>query len=417
MRELKAEVIGIGTELLLGQIANTNAQWISEKLATRGISVYYHQVVGDNPGRIQEALTLSAARADLIFITGGLGPTDDDITREMMAEFVGRPLIKSEEAMKQLAAFFTARQRSMSENNKKQAQVIEGSTLINNGVGTAPGMIIPWQEKFFFIMPGVPNEMKMMMKETVLPFIRETYDIDDVIRSKMLRFIGIGESQLEMEVKEIIDRQTNPTIAPLASDGEVALRLTAKASTNDQAERLIKDVELQLIERVGDFLYGEDGDSIASAVVKLLEMKGLTLSAAESLTGGRFSDWLVSVPGASQVFKGSIVTYQNEIKTDVLEVPTSVIASDGPVSHACCYQMAKRIKEKFNSDIGISFTGVAGPGPFDGHEAGTVYIGIYQDDEHYAVEKYQFVNNREMNRTRSVKKGLEQLYYLLSSMK
>lgn len=417
MRELKAEVIGIGTELLLGQIANTNAQWISEKLATRGINVYYHQVVGDNPGRIQEALALSAARADLIFITGGLGPTDDDITREMMAEFVGRPLIKSEEAMKQLAAFFTARQRSMSENNKKQAQVIEGSTLINNGVGTAPGMIIPWQEKFFFIMPGVPNEMKMMMKETVLPFIRETYDIDDVIRSKMLRFIGIGESQLEMEVKEIIDRQTNPTIAPLASDGEVALRLTAKASTIDQAERLIKDVELQLIERVGDYLYGEDGDSIASAVVKLLEMKRLTLSAAESLTGGRFSDWLVSVPGASQVFKGSIVTYQNEIKTDVLEVPTSVIASDGPVSHACCYQMAKQIKEKFNSDIGISFTGVAGPGPFDGHEAGTVYIGIYQDDEHYAVEKYQFVNNREMNRTRSVKKGLEQLYYLLSSMK
>ncbi len=309
MAQLQAEIIGVGTELLLGQIANTNAQWISEVLANQGISVYHHQVVGDNHDRIYRSFELAKSRSDVVLVTGGLGPTDDDLTREVLSDFTKRELHQDEKALEQLETFFKRRNRTMSENNRKQANVIEGATMIRNDAGTAPGMIVIDDETTFIIMPGVPTEMKKMMEDTVLPYLRETFQLQDVIVSKMLRFIGIGESQLEMEVKYLIEQQSNPTIAPLASDGEVALRLTARARTIEEANHLIEVSEASLLARVGQYMYGFNNETIADVVVKQLVKKDLTLAAAESLTGGRFSDAIVSIPALAKCLKGaSLVT-------------------------------------------------------------------------------------------------------------
>ncbi|GEM03371.1 putative competence-damage inducible protein [Halolactibacillus miurensis] len=415
MAQLQAEIIGVGTELLLGQIANTNAQWISEVLANQGISVYHHQVVGDNHDRIYRSFELAKSRSDVVLVTGGLGPTDDDLTREVLSDFTKRELHQDEKALEQLETFFKRRNRTMSENNRKQANVIEGATMIRNDAGTAPGMIVIDDETTFIIMPGVPTEMKKMMEDTVLPYLRETFQLQDVIVSKMLRFIGIGESQLEMEVKYLIEQQSNPTIAPLASDGEVALRLTARARTIEEANHLIEVSEASLLARVGQYMYGFNNETIADVVVKQLVKKDLTLAAAESLTGGRFSDAIVSIPGAGQVFKGSIISYSNETKTQLLGVKEATLSSFGAVSKETAIEMAKQAKDKLRTDLAVSFTGVAGPEPLEGHEAGTVFICLYYDEAHYRVERFSFVNHRELTRTRAVKKALEWLYYFLES--
>lgn len=415
MTQLKAEIIGVGTELLLGQIANTNAQWISEVLANQGISVYYHQVVGDNEKRLFDTFSLAANRSDLVFVTGGLGPTDDDLTRDVLSDFTEKTLYQDPYVVEQLEVFFKKRGRAMSVNNMKQANVIEGATLIPNGAGTAPGMIVHHQQTTFIIMPGVPNEMKKMMEDTVLPYLRETFDLQDVILSKMIRFIGIGESQLEMEVKDLIDAQTNPTIAPLASDGEVALRITAKAETAHIAQQLIKHIEEALYLRVGQYIYGYNQETIAEVVVQGLNNQGLTLSAAESLTGGKFSDALIAVSGASQVFKGGVVSYSNDVKIKTLGVKEETIMQHGAVSEQTALEMARQVKRLLNTDVSVSFTGVAGPNYLEDHPPGTVYICLYQSDEHYRLEKFEFVNHRELIRTRAVKKALEWLHIFLQS--
>lgn len=415
MAQLKAEIIGVGTELLLGQIANTNAQWISEVLANQGISVYYHQVVGDNEKRLFDTFSLAANRSDLVFVTGGLGPTDDDLTRDVLSDFTGKTLYQDAHVVEQLEVFFKKRGRGMSLNNMKQANVIEGATLIRNEAGTAPGMIVRHQQTTFIIMPGVPNEMKKMMEDTVLPYLRETFDLEDVILSKMIRFIGIGESQLEMEVKDLIDAQTNPTIAPLASDGEVALRITAKAKTAHKAQQLNKQIEDALYLRVGQYIYGYNQETIAEVVVQGLKDQELTLSAAESLTGGKFSDAMISVPGASHVFKGGVVSYSNNVKIEALGVKKETIMQHGAVSEQTALEMARQVKHLLNTDVSVSFTGVAGPDHLEGHAPGTVYICFYQSDEHYRLEKFEFVNHRELIRARAVKKALEWLHIFLQS--
>lgn len=415
MVNLKAEVIGIGTELLLGQIANTNAQWISKVLANQGISIYHHQVVGDNFSRIKEAFATANERSDLIFVTGGLGPTDDDLTREVLSEYTGRKLIEDSEIIDHLQLFFKKRKREMTTNNRKQAQVIEGATVIPNSAGTAPGLIVEHGQAHFIIMPGVPSEMKKMMEVTVLPFLREKFDLDDLLVSRMLHFIGIGESQLENEIKDIIDQQVNPTIAPLASEGEVALRLTAKAKSRYEADQAIEEVEQLINQRVGQYLYGYNEETIASAVVALLKQNELTLAAAESLTGGKFSDAIVSVSGASAVFKGAFITYSNEAKMSSLQIDQALIETYGAVSEETAVAMAKQTKDKLNTDLAISFTGVAGPDALEGIEPGTVFICLYQNADNYRVEQFSFVNHREFIRIRSVKKGLEWIHALLKA--
>lgn len=416
IKNFQAEIIGVGTELLLGQISNTNAQWISDQLARVGISVYHHQVVGDNLTRTRDAFALAAKRSDIIFVTGGLGPTDDDLTREALQLLTGKELLESETVLATIQDYFSKSNRTMTENNRKQAKVFPDAVVIPNHSGTAPGMIVPYQESYFILMPGVPNEMKKMMEDSVLPYLRENFALKDVIKSKMMRFIGIGESQLETLVRELIDEQSNPTIAPLATDGEVALRITAKANTNRLADQLIEQTENDLKDIVGDYYYGADQMTINEAVCSLLKTQGLSISAAESLTGGKFADAIVSIPGASTVFEGSIVSYTPNAKQSVLGVSNKTIVDFGVVSEWCALEMAKQAKSKFDTDIGISFTGVAGPNSLENKQVGTVYISIYQTESNYLTKCFHFSKNRELIRERSVKKGLELLYNWLKKI-
>ncbi|SDB89246.1 competence/damage-inducible protein cinA [Pelagirhabdus alkalitolerans] len=415
MNSIKAEVIGVGTELLLGQISNTNAQWLSSKLANEGISVYYHQVVGDNPERMYDALKLAKSRSDLVIITGGLGPTEDDITRNVLAEVAESSLELNEQALLAIKAYFTRSDREMSDNNIKQAELIKGAKVIPNEAGTAPGMIVNANATTFISLPGVPREMKSMFIERVIPYLRSAFSSNAVILSKMIRFIGIGESQLEEQVKSLIDAQTNPTIAPLATSGEVALRITAKASNRDEADRMIAKTEKEIEALVGDYIYGVNDQQLNQSVVDLLTDRKQTLAVAESLTGGRFSDEIVSVPGASQAFIGSVVSYSNEAKTKMLHIDSKKLEKEGAVSEYTALEMAKQVKEKLGATYGISFTGVAGPASIDQREIGTVYIAVYQSGDNYLVRSYQFPKDRDSIRDRATKKGLELLYYYLKN--
>lgn len=412
---IMAEIIAIGTELLLGQIANTNGQWISQQLASRGIGVYYHQVVGDNEQRVLDVLKQAHQRSKLIIITGGLGPTEDDLTKEMVAQFVRKDLVEDQAILAKIKAYFEQSNRQITENNYKQAMVIEGATTIPNPYGTAPGLIVPYQSSHFILLPGVPSEMKHMMTESVLPFLETTYSLNEVIVSKMLRCIGIGESQLETYVKDLIEAQSNPTIAPLAADGEVALRLTAKAESAERANQLITEKEKEISARIGQYIYSSNDQSLNETIVELLKEKNETIAVAESLTGGKFSDALVSVPGASQVFKGSIVSYALEAKIEVLGIDQAIIEEYGTVSEQTAYQMAKQAKKKFNTTYGISFTGVAGPESVEGKPVGTVYLCLYQSDESYEVKLINYSNNREIIRQRTIKKGFELIYNNLTA--
>jgi len=410
---IKAEIVAVGTELLLGQITNTNGQWISEKLATKGIGVYFHQVVGDNKARIKSTLSQALDRSDLIFITGGLGPTDDDLTREIVAELVGQELIENDEILAQLKQYFEQTNRVMSKNNYKQAQVIAGAQVIPNPIGTAPGMMVEYQSSLLILMPGVPSEMKYMMTEYVLPFLEKNYQLKEVIVSKMLRCIGIGEAQLETKVKNLIEQQSNPTIAPLAADGEVALRLTALASSKAEANRLIEAKETELQALIGSYIYGSDEQTLAEVVIDRLKEKNQTIAGAESLTGGKFADQIVSIPGSSRIFNGSLISYTEDAKISALGVNRSTIDQYGMVSKQTAYEMAKRAQEVFNSTYGISFTGVAGPDLLEGQPVGTVFVCLYHSDSDYFIEKFHFSKPRNIIRSLSVKKGLEMIYQYL----
>lgn len=410
MQTYNAEIIGVGTELLLGQISNTNGQWISSQLANEGISVFYHQVVGDNLERVKTSFAEAADRSDLVLVTGGLGPTDDDLTREAFQELTGKFLEENAEIIEKISGYFAKTNRQMSINNRKQAQMFTDAIVIPNHEGTAPGMIVTYKKATFIFMPGVPREMKAMMLNFVLPYLKENLSLNTIIKSRMLRFIGISESQLETDVKAIIDKQDNPTIAPLATDGEVALRITAKADTESKANQLIEKTETEIKAKVGDYFYGYDDTSINQVVLRLLREKNLTIAAAESLTGGRFADGFVSISGASEVFKGSIVSYATSSKVTVLGVSNQIVEKEGTVSEACAYEMATCAREKFDSSIGISFTGVAGPDAIEGKEVGTVIISIIQEGKEALTKSFYFSGGRDTIRNRSVKKAMELLY-------
>lgn len=414
-KQYRAEVVGVGTELLLGQIANTNAQWISDRLANIGISVYYHQVVGDNLSRVKAAFQFASERSDLVFVTGGLGPTDDDLTREAFADLTNKELAIDNTVLSAISQYFKKNKREMTENNVKQAKVFSDAIIIPNTIGTAPGMIVPYQTTLFIFMPGVPREMKQMMQGFVMDHLKKELALQEVIISRMLRFIGIGESQLENKIHSIIADQSNPTIAPLASEGEVGVRLTAKASTEQQAINLIEQKENALLAIIGDYYYGRDEETIEQKVLHLLEEKNQTIAAAESLTGGQFADAFVSIPGAGEVFLGSIVSYALGAKEKVLGVSRSLLDKFGAVSGECAREMAKDAAKKFGADLAISFTGVAGPNTTEGKEVGTVYISICNNEQIIRTEACHFSGDRNMIRKRSVKKGLELLYHVLKN--
>ncbi|MFS0751778.1 competence/damage-inducible protein A [Oceanobacillus sp. 1P07AA] len=415
MKNYQAEIVAVGTELLLGQIANTNAQWLSEKLASYGINMYNHSVVGDNLERVEQAFELAQSRSDIVIVTGGLGPTADDLTREGFQQMTGLPLVEDKESMKKIETFFQNRGQTMTPNNRKQARVFEGSTVLTNNAGMAPGMYVHYQSCHWFFLPGVPREMKHISQEELFPFLEKLTGKQRIIQSVVLKFIGIGESALEHLLSDLIEKQTNPTIAPLAQDQAVVIRLTARGETKQEAEEMLEQTKTLILKRVGEYCFGENDVSIEESVVQQLNRLGYSISASESITGGMFSQRMVSVSGASNVFAGSFITYQTRIKQEVLEVPSEIIDSHGVVSHACSDVMASNVAKKMQTNLGISFTGVAGPEEQEGKPVGTVYISLVDNGELVVSEQFSFTGNRNHIRDRVCLKGFEILYQYLKT--
>ncbi|WP_078413147.1 competence/damage-inducible protein A [Priestia abyssalis] len=411
---MNTEIIAVGSELLLGQIANTNAQFLSKQLAEIGVNVFYHTVVGDNAERLKKTIEVAQKRADLIIFTGGLGPTKDDLTKETIAAMLGKRLVIHQEALDSIEEYFRKTNRVMTPNNRKQALVLEESTILFNHHGMAPGMALKIGDTHYMLLPGPPKEMQPMFQTFGRDYIAKQLGKVERIESRVLRFFGIGESQLETEIEDLLDRQTNPTIAPLAGDGEVTLRLTAKHSSKEEAISMLDEVERQIQERVHEFFYGYEETTLYEEVLNLLKEKGLTIASAESLTGGLFSERLVSLPGAGDIVQGGIICYQNEVKQHVVGVSADTLQDHGAVSQQCAKEMAENVRQLCRSNIGISFTGVAGPKVQEGKEVGTVFMGIAIENEPTEVYHLQLSGGRQSIRTRAVKYGC---YYLLRLLK
>lgn len=413
--KMNAEIIAVGSELLLGQITNTNARYISSQLAELGVNVYYHTVVGDNAERLKQAIELAETRADLIVFSGGLGPTKDDLTKETIARHVGTDLVMDETALISIEAFFNRINRPMTENNKKQALVLDGCEVLANHNGMAPGMFYSKGNHVYILLPGPPKEMEPMFQLEAKPVLARWLNQGEVIISHVLRFYGIGEAELETRIMDLLDAQTNPTIAPLASDGEVTLRITAKTSTEEEALKLIQETEQVLLSRVGDYLYGYNDDSLASSASRLLIEQGLTISAAESLTAGLFQSELAAIPGVSQTLVGGVVTYTAESKMNQLGVSKDIIDQYGVVSAECATAMASRVKAMFQTDIGVGLTGAAGPNSHDSKPAGTVWIAIILPNDDVVTHELHLSDMRNTNRLRAVMRTFHYLIQLLSN--
>lgn len=376
---MNAEILAVGTELLMGQIANTNAQYISARLPDVGIGVYYHSVVGDNPVRLKECLSLALSRSDIVIMTGGLGPTQDDLTKETVAEAVNRKLVLDQQSLDKMESFFRRLKRPMTQNNVKQAYLPEGSIIIRNSNGTAPGCIIEEDAKTIIMLPGPPSEMRPMFEETVIPYFMEKSEYRLV--SKFLRIFGVGESAIESTIMDLIDSQSNPTIAPYAKDGEVTLRLTAKYKKGMQSEDLIAPVEAEIRRRLGDTVYSSENKDMEEVASELLLKNGTTIAIAESCTGGLVSARLTGIPGISAVFDRGLVTYSNRSKVQSLGVRQETLDRYGAVSEQTAREMAEGIRRLSWVDLGLSITGIAGPeGGTPEKPVGLVYAALAHKD-------------------------------------
>ncbi|NLX64515.1 MAG: competence/damage-inducible protein A [Clostridiaceae bacterium] len=391
-----AEILAVGTELLMGQIVNTNAQYITKRLNDLGVNVYYHSVVGDNPARLKECLRLALNRCDVVITTGGLGPTRDDITKETVAEIMGIKLVRHEETFRNIKCFFERVDRKMMANNIKQADIPEGCILIPNHNGTAPGFIIEKDGKTVIMLPGPPKEMIPMFEETVSPYFEKK--TGQVIGSRMLKVFGIGESEMEMKILDLIENQSNPTIAPYVNMGEVVIRVTARSRDYDEAMKMIDPVIEKIKKRLGSNLYACNGETLEETVVQLLIEKNISISTAESCTGGMLASKLVNVPGVSKVFTNGFITYSNQLKTDVLGVSPDTISKFGAVSKETAVEMVKGLVKKTATRAGIAITGIAGPdGGTPEKPAGTVWIAVMLDGD---IEAAIFKQNGDRERVR-----------------
>lgn len=368
-----AELVAIGTELLLGQIPNTNAQRISQSLADLGISVYFHTVVGDNRERILDTLQRALERSDVVIVTGGLGPTPDDITREAVAELLGVELRRDERLLQGLRDFFAGRGREMPEDNVRQADIPEGAAIIEP-VGTAPGFWTETRGALLFVLPGVPWEMDEMMSKAVLPELSKRAG-GGTIYSHHVLVMGLGESATHDRIRDIVDAQTNPTIAYLAAWGQVRVRVTARAGSEEEAKRMIEPVEREIRARLGRHAARGNHETIASALGALLRERDAKLAAAESLTGGLIGEIVTETPGSSDYFLGSLVTYSTETKHAVAGVDATILEEKGAVSAETAGALAEAAVRAFHADLGVSATGVAGPVEQEGKPVGLIYVG------------------------------------------
>ncbi|AOY76039.1 competence/damage-inducible protein A [Clostridium formicaceticum] len=372
---MKAEIIAVGTELLLGDIVNTNAQYIARRLADIGIFVYHQTVVGDNPDRVKKAYEIAFNRADIVITTGGLGPTKDDLTKEIAAEYFQKKLQLDEASLEAMKEYLLRRNHPITEGNKKQAYFPEGAIIVKNDNGTAPGCIIEEDKKTMILLPGPPREMIPMLESQVLPYLSQYQE--GTLVSKVLRICGIGESAMEELIEDIMEKQSNPTIAPYAKEGEVILRITAKAQDEDEAEKLIFPVEEQLRSRLQNYIYGEGEVSLEEVVGKMLIDHKLTIATAESCSGGLLAAKIINYPGISSVFMEGVITYSNEAKIQRLGVKPETLQTYGAVSRETAGEMAAGVAKMGNTDIGISITGIAGPtGGTAEKPVGLIYAGL-----------------------------------------
>lgn len=396
---MRAEIIAVGTEILLGDIVNTNAQYLSKELASLGIDVYNQSVVGDNETRLLEALENGFLKSDIIITTGGLGPTSDDITKEVSAKFFNKELIFDKDSLEWIKSYLNIEDESILEINKNQAYIPKDSIKLHNNFGTAPGVIINENKKILIILPGPPREMKAMFNEYILDYLKGL--TKDVLKSKVIRLFGIGESVMAKKVEHLINNYNNPTIAPYAKESDVILRITAKASSEEECIELIKPVEDEIKGILGEYIYGEDEDSLEIVVSKLMIEKRLNIGVAESCTGGMISSTLIGYPGISEVFNEGAVTYSNEAKIRRLGVKEETLNKFGAVSFEVAKEMCEGIAKTSNSNIGISTTGLAGPsGGTEEKPVGLVYIGVTINND-TIVEKHIFTGNRERIRRRA----------------
>ncbi|MFM7426880.1 MAG: competence/damage-inducible protein A [Elainella sp.] len=390
-----AEVISVGTELLLGEILNSNAQFLAQELAQLGIPHYYQTVVGDNVLRLQRAVAIACERSRLLIFTGGLGPTPDDLTTETLADFFGAPLVERPDLLEDIAAKFARRGRPMSPSNRKQALLPVGAEVLPNPTGSAPGLI--WQPRpglTLMTFPGVPSEMQVMWRETAVPYLIRQGWGQEIIYSRTLRFWGIGESTLAEKVAEQLKLE-NPTVAPYAGKGEVRLRVSAKAKTEAEALQLIEPVAAQIRQIAGADYYGSDQDTLASVVGELLKRAGQTVAVAESCTGGGLGQFLTQVSGSSAYFRGGIISYDNQVKLDLLGVNPDDLAAQGAVSDIVAQQMAQGARDRLKADWGLSITGIAGPdGGSPTKPVGLVYLGIAAPDGTVESHRYLFGESR-----------------------
>lgn len=407
-----AEIICVGTELLLGDILNSNSQFLAKELASLGIPHYYQTVVGDNPDRIKQVLEIAVGRSQLLLFTGGLGPTPDDLTVETIADFFGVPLIERPEIIADIEQKFAQRGRTMSPSNRKQALIPEGADILPNRSGSAPGII--WQpvpNVTVMTFPGVPAEMHLMWRETAVSYLKNKGWCSATIYSRTLKFWGIAESALAEKVDDFLNL-TNPTVAPYANHGEVKLRISARAESEASAKNLIEPIEQQLRQIAGLDCYGADTDTLASTVGQLLLDRGETLSVAESCTGGGLGAMLTGIAGSSGYFLGGVISYDDRVKEKLLGVKPEDLSEYGAVSHQVAKQMAAVVRSSLNTSWGLSITGIAGPGGgTDAKPVGLVYIGLAgpNGDSHSFEYRFGDARGRDWIRNLSICTALDRL--------
>lgn len=405
---LRAEVVSVGTELLLGQIVDTNAAFLGRVLSELGISIYRRSTVGDNRERLLAALHQAMQDADVVITIGGLGPTMDDITRDVLAEAFDDTLVHDEAIAERLRQFFRKRGMSVLESNLRQAMVPTAGYAIDNPNGTAPGLVFEKNDKIGIALPGPPNEFIPMVENDVVPYLRKKTGNIGTIRSLVLRIAGVGESMVEDKVKDLM-QESNPSVAPYAKLGEVHLRVTALADTAEEAEVLIYDRANLIRERLGEAIYGENDDPLEKAVVSLLIERGKTVSTAESCTGGMVAQRITDVVGSSETFIGGVVAYSNEVKMALCEVPNVMLETHGAVSREVAQALAEGARKRFGTDYGIGITGIAGPGGGTPEKpVGLVYLAV-ADDEGCLVDRADYIGSRSVIRHRASQTALNML--------
>ncbi|MBE3113550.1 MAG: competence/damage-inducible protein A [Actinobacteria bacterium] len=406
---MKAEIISIGSEILRGQITDTNANFIAQKLAELSIDLNYISAVGDNQKMLLSLLKKAFCRSDLIITTGGLGPTEDDITYQVIAKTLHLKLIKSPEAEKNLKRILHTIKIKLSPSNLKQAYLPEGAKVITNKYGTAPAMILEKDNKIICSFPGVPYEMKKLIEENLIPYLKEKFPPPIIKKSKTLKITGLGEASVNELIRDYINKQTNFSFGIYANPEDIQVQVTTQAPTEKEVEKLLQSSANQLTKILGDYIYGSDEETIEEVVGNLLKTKKLKLAVAESCTGGMLGEMITRIPGSSEYFPGGVISYQAKIKEDLLKIPPEAIRKYGEVSRQVAKLMAEGVRRCCHSNIGISITGIAGPGgATEKKKVGLVYMAL-ADGKKAITQKHQLFGNRQLIRLRACRRVLNML--------